>query len=40
MLHCGKHELDIVRVSGYGQVRVDLGPAKEKKFSYKYVKLI
>ena len=28
MLDCGKHKLHIVRVSGDGDVRVDLGPAQ------------
>ena len=26
MLHCGEHKLHVVRVSGDGDVRVDLGP--------------
>ena len=27
VLHCGEHKLDVVRVRGDGDVRVDLGPA-------------
>lgn len=28
VLHCGEHELDVVRVRGDGDVGVDLGPAQ------------
>ena len=28
VLHCGEHKLHVVRVSGDGDVRVDLGPAQ------------
>ena len=35
VLHRGEHELDVVRVCGDGDVRVDLGPSEKIEISHK-----